>query len=173
MSSWICAAASRARNVLVVSVLLISSAGLSAHAATSLERGEYLVNIMDCTGCHTYGAMAGKPDPARWLAGSDIGFEIPGLGVFYPRNLTSDRETGLGTWSEADIIMAIRHGVRPDGRELAPVMPWPSYGYLSDEDAAAVAAYLKSLPPVQFKAPGPYAPGETPAAPYFTVVLPK
>jgi hypothetical protein len=52
------------------------------------------------------------------LAGSEVGFQIPGLGIFYPSNLTPDRETGIGTWSEADIIKAVRAGVRPDGRQL-------------------------------------------------------
>ena len=73
------------------------------------------------------GALAGQPDPKLHLAGSNIGFGVPGLGVFYPPNLTPDRETGLGSWSEADIVRAVRQGVRPDGRELAPVMPWRNY----------------------------------------------
>ncbi len=90
----------------------------------SASRGEYLARIMDCGGCHTPGALVGKPEPTRSLAGSDIGFHIPDLGYFYPPNLTSDRETGLGAWSDADIIRAVRTGVRPDGRVLAPVMPW-------------------------------------------------
>ena len=82
---------------------------------------------MDCVGCHTGGALAGAPDPKLRLAGSDIGFGAPGLGVFYPPNLTPDQETGLGAWSEADIVKALRTGERPDGRELAPMMPWRSY----------------------------------------------
>ena len=128
---------------------------------------------MDCTGCHTEGALAGKPDPDRFLAGSSIGFKMPGLGVFYPPNLTSDRETGLGGRSANEIIAAVREGVRPDGRELVPIMPWRSYSALSDEDARALAAYLKSLPPIQFRTPGPFGESETPSAPYLTVVLPE
>ena len=71
-------------------------------AQDKIARGEYLVTIMDCAGCHTPGALRGQPDMARQLAGSDVGFQIPGLGIFYPPNLTSDRATGLGTWSEPD-----------------------------------------------------------------------
>jgi mono/diheme cytochrome c family protein len=138
-----------------------------------IERGEYLANIMDCTGCHTPGALAGAPDRERYLSGSNIGFQIPGLGVFYPPNLTPDVDTGLGRWSEDEIIMAVRAGARPDGRELVPIMPWPSYAALTDEDARALAAYLKSLPPMKFKAPGPFGEGETPSAPYLTVVVPE
>jgi mono/diheme cytochrome c family protein len=128
-----------------------------------IERGEYLASIMDCTGCHTAGALAGAPDPERYLAGSDIGFQIPGLGVFYPPNLTPDAETGLGKWSEDEIMLAVRGGLRPDGRELVPIMPWPSYSALTDEDAQALVAYLKSLPPMKFQSPGPFGDGETPA----------
>src|SRR3954468_10387872 len=97
------------------------------HSGTPAARGAYLATIMDCGGCHTGGALAGQPDPKLHLADSSIGFGIPGLGVFYPPNLTPDRDTGLGAWSEADIVRAVRTGVRPDGRVLAPVMPWHNY----------------------------------------------
>ncbi|GIX11517.1 c-type cytochrome [Elioraea sp.] len=137
-----------------------------------VARGRYLAAIMDCGGCHTGGALIGKPDPNLALAGSTIGFRIPDLGIFYPANLTSDRETGLGTWSEAEIVAAVRTGVRPDGRILAPAMPWHAYAALTDADALALARYLKSVPPVRHAAPPPTGPSETPPAPYFTVVVP-
>ena len=135
-------------------------------------RGEYLARIMDCGGCHTSGAMAGRPDPAMHLAGSGIGFGIPEVGVFYPPNLTPDRETGLGDWSEADIMRAVRTGVRPDGRVLAPVMPWHAYSALNDADARALARYLRSLPPVRHAVPAMVGASETPTAPYLAVVVP-
>lgn len=138
-----------------------------------VARGKYLAAIMDCGGCHTDGALIGKPDSGLQLAGSSIGFGIPGLGVFYPPNLTSDGETGLGAWSETDIVRAVREGVRPDGRILAPVMPWGAYAALSDGDAAALAAYLKTLPPVRRRAPAIVAEGEAPRAPYLQVTIPK
>jgi mono/diheme cytochrome c family protein len=144
-----------------------------AMAQDAVERGEYLSKIMDCGGCHTAGALAGKPDPKLYLAGSDIGFEMPGLGVFYPPNLTSDHETGLGSWTEADIVKAVRIGIRPDGRELAPVMPWPAYSALTDADARALAGYLKKLPPVRHQAPLPVGPGQPPPAAYLTMAFPK
>lgn len=144
----------------------------AAHAEDQIGRGQYLVGIMDCGGCHTGGALVGAPDPKLHLAGSDVGFGAPGLGVFYPPNLTSDQETGLGTWSEADIVKAIRTGERPDGRELAPMMPWRSYAVLTDADAAAVAAYLKSLPPVRRQVPPPTGPSEKAPAPYLGVTMP-
>lgn len=144
----------------------------AARAETKIARGEYLARIMDCGGCHTGGALTGNPDPARHLAGSDVGFAIPGLGIFYPSNLTADEETGIGAWSAAEIIDAVRTGVTPDGRELAPIMPWRSYAVLTDADAAALAAYLKSLPPVKFAEPGFVGWGETAPAPYLTVTAP-
>lgn len=137
-----------------------------------IERGRYLAAIMDCGGCHTPGALVGKPEMSTPLAGSSVGFQVPGLGIFYPPNLTPHPEAGIGRWDEAAIIAAVRTGVRPDGRELAPAMPWRSYGALNDDDAKALAAYLKSLPVVDRKAPGPFGPGEKPAVPYFTVVVP-
>lgn len=136
------------------------------------ERGSYLAAIMDCGGCHTDGALIGTPDPKRQLAGSSIGFRIPDLGTFYPPNLTSDRETGLGAWSEAEIVAAVRTGVRPDGRILAPAMPWHAYAALTDADALALARYLKSLPPVRHAVPPPTGASETPPSPYLTVVVP-
>jgi len=158
-----------------VTLAALTIAGpLLAHAqpAPPQSRGEYLARIMDCGGCHTGGALAGQPDPKLHLAGSTIGFGIPDLGIFYPPNLTSDRETGLGAWSEADFIRAVRQGVRPDGRTLSPVMPWMSYAALTDEDAQALAAYLKALPPVQNRVP-PMTPSGKPApAPYLSVVVP-
>jgi mono/diheme cytochrome c family protein len=138
----------------------------------TFARGEYLAAIMDCGGCHTGGALIGKPDPKLALAGSAIGFQIPELGTFYPPNLTPDRETGLGSWSAAEIVTAVRTGVRPDGRILAPIMPWHSYAALTDADAGALAAYLKSIPPVRNATPPITGPTETPPAPYMTVVVP-
>jgi mono/diheme cytochrome c family protein len=136
------------------------------------DRGAYLAAIMDCRGCHTPGTLMGKPDAARDLAGSEVGFQVPELGVFYPPNLTPDRETGLGTWSAAEIARAVTTGVRPDGRILAPVMPWHAYAALTAEDALALAGYLKSLPPVRNAVPPLTGPSETPPAPYFTIVAP-
>jgi cytochrome c553 len=93
------------------------------------------------------------------------------MGVFYGPNLTPDPETGLGTWSEAEIVTAIRTGQRPDGRMLAPVMPWMNLAALSDEDALALAAYLKSLPPVSNRVPGPVGPDQ-PAPAFVMRIVP-
>ena len=148
--------------------------GSAARAETPVERGAYLARIMDCGGCHTWGAMSPNgPDPARTLAGGDLGFELPGLGVFYPPNLTPDAETGLGSWSAEEIATAIRAGARPDGRELAPIMPWHAYATMRDADLDDLVAYLRSLPPYTYKAPGPFGPSETPTQPFFRIIVPQ
>ena len=143
-----------------------------ALAQDKVKRGEYLVAIMDCSGCHTPGVLVGKPDLSRQLAGSEVGFQIPGLGIFFPPNLTPDPETGLGKWTVKDIVQAVRKGVRPDGRELAPVMPYHSYSKLTDADADALATYLKSLKPIPNRVPAIAGASQTPTAPFLTVVFP-
>lgn len=158
------------KSILALLATVLMATATAASAANPVTRGAYLATIMDCAGCHTSGALIGQPDPKSHLAGSDVGFGAPGLGIFYPPNLTPDQETGLGGWSEGDIVTAVRTGVRPDGRELAPMMPWRSYAMLTDEDALALAAYLKSLPPVRHQAPPPTGPGEKAPGPYLSVV---
>jgi mono/diheme cytochrome c family protein len=137
-----------------------------------IARGQYLATIMDCGGCHTPGALAGKPDGSRRLAGSDVGFRTA-TGVVYPPNLTPDPDTGLGRWSDADIMRAIREGRSRDGRVLSTVMPWPAYSVLRADDLRALVAFLRSLPPVRQATPRNAKAGETPPAPYLTIVAPK
>jgi mono/diheme cytochrome c family protein len=145
-------------RVAYVSVLVGVAFGcglLTASAAeTPLQRGKYLATIMDCGGCHTTGSFIGQPDPAKYLAGSDQGWAIP-TGVFWPSNLTSDKETGIGTWSAKDIVKLIRTGVTPEGREVAPIMPWRAYSALSDADLEALAEFIKTVPAVKHAVPGP------------------
>jgi mono/diheme cytochrome c family protein len=152
------------------------AAGMSvttAHAESPIERGKYLVNIGGCFDCHTPGYFFGKPDMARYLAGSEVGFELSGLGVFHGPNLTPDKETGLGDWTEEEIIAALQTGKRPDGRILAPIMPWRSFAKLTNSDARAIAVYLKSLPPVSNKVPGPFGSNEKPTSFVMKIVPPE
>lgn len=129
-------------------------------SADQIERGRYLVNLAGCNDCHTPGYFLGKPDLSHGLAGSDVGFEVAGMGVFVGSNLTPDHETGLGDWTRDDIVTAIKTGVRPDGRILAPIMPWRAFAGLTESDAGAIADYLISLPPISRKVPGPFGPDE-------------
>lgn len=123
-----------------------------AAASDPVARGRYLTIIGGCNDCHTPGTFYGQMDTTRTLSGTEVGWEGP-WGVTYPRNLTPDEETGLGTWSEEDIVQALRTGKKKDGSPILPPMPWPMYSQMTDEDLHAVAAYLKSIPPVKHKVP--------------------
>lgn len=133
-------------------------------AQTPVERGKYLVNLGGCVDCHTPGYFFGKPDPARLLGGSEVGFEIAGLGFFYGPNLTPDPGTGLGRWTDEQIVAAFTTGIRPDGRILAPIMRWRAFSSLTRSDALAIVSFLKSLPPVRNKVPGPLGATEKPTS---------
>lgn len=178
---------SRIGTLAIASALLLSTIGCNSNRAESqapdgntaaaaatpaalAERGKYLASIMDCAGCHNRGSFSPNPQQGP-LEGGSVGFEIPGMGVFYPPNLTSHPETGLGRWSEADIVKAVTKGERPDGRMLSPAMPWHAYSALTDEDARALAAYIKTLPPVENQVPRP-GPKEQAPRPYMTVAQP-
>ena len=158
------------RLPLLVAAVIFGVSSASA-AETEVERGKYLVTIAGCGSCHTPGALLGKPDAKRTLAGSEVGFGIPGVGVFVGGNLTPDKETGLGGWTNEQIIAAITKGVMPNGRKLFPVMPWPDLAHLTSGDAQAIAAYLKSLPPVKNAVPGPFGPKEVPST-LVSVIVP-
>ena len=137
-----------------------------------VERGEYLVELLGCGGCHTDGALEGAPQMGKALAGSGIGvaymnpFNNDRPGVLYPPNITPDRETGIGEWSDNQIAAAIRSGLgRHVSRRIA-VMPWPAYAKMSDEDANAIVAYLRSIKPVRNQVPREVKPGERASSPF-------
>jgi mono/diheme cytochrome c family protein len=131
----------------------IATAGV---ATEPLARGRYLVNAMACALCHTpVSAETGEYDTRLFLAGGMRVSAYP-WGVWYTRNLTPDPETGLGQWSEAEIVTAVTRGVARDGRQLHPMaMPWVWFSRLTDADAHAIATYLKALPPVRNDVPKP------------------
>jgi mono/diheme cytochrome c family protein len=112
--------------------------------ASAVERGAYLTRAADCEACHT--AQGGKP-----FAGG-LGINLP-FGTLYTTNITADKDTGIGNYSDQDFINALRRGIRHDGARLYPAMPYPSYSYISDADALAIKAYLFSLPAVHAPAP--------------------
>lgn len=146
-------------TILAASALSLAVTAVAADDA-QIARGEYLVTVGGCNDCHTSGYFFGEPDNSRFLGGSDVGFEIPGQGVFVGRNITPDKETGIGSWTREQIVSAIQTGQRPDGRVLAPIMPWHAFANLTEEDATAIAAFLQSVKPVSHQVPGPFKPGE-------------
>jgi mono/diheme cytochrome c family protein len=107
--------------------------------ADAVKRGEYLTRAADCMACHT------APDGAGYAGG--LAFLTP-FGTLYSTNITSDKETGIGNYTDQDFLNAVQRGVRPDGTRLYPAMPFPSYTYITDSDALAIKAYLFSLPAV-------------------------
>jgi len=108
--------------------------------ASVVERGAYLARAADCMVCHT---TAGGKEYAGGL-----GFKLP-FGTLYSTNITPDKETGIGNYSDQDFLAAMHRGIRRDGARLYPAMPFTSYTYISDADALAIKAYLFSLPPVR------------------------
>ncbi len=135
-------------------------------------RGEYMVALLGCASCHTDGALVGKPDTQRHLAGSRTGvaysnpLKQKNPGIVYPANLTPDHETGVGNWSDDAIIQMIRVGINPAGGHALSVMPWPAYSRLSDADVRDIVAYLRSLAPIRHKVPNNVAPGQKATAPF-------
>ncbi|MGE3832643.1 MAG: cytochrome c [Parvibaculaceae bacterium] len=122
----------------------------SAQAETPLERGTYLMNsIVACGNCHTNQGPNG-PIKEMDLAGGLIFNDFPGSTVL-SANITPNPETGIGKWSDADIINAIRNGKRPDGSLIGPPMPFHFYRQMSDDDVKAIVAYLRQAKPVTNK----------------------
>ncbi|NKX44635.1 c-type cytochrome [Roseicyclus persicicus] len=158
-------------TLLLAAVLAAPAPAVLAQDAEQIARGAYLATIMDCAGCHMPRGADGVPLFEAGLSGGTVGFEIPGMGIFWPSNLTRD-PTGLGGWTDDEIATAITGGLRPDGRVLAPAMPWMSYSALPAEDLAALVAYLRSLPPVTAPRLGPVQAAEEAPAPFYRVVLP-
>src|SRR6204780_2833858 len=111
--------------------------------AQLIARGEYLARGGDCAACHSQ--PGGKP-----FAGG-VGFKLP-FGTLFSTNITADRETGIGHWSDDDFVRALHRGVAKDGRNLYPAFPYTSYTAMTRDDAVAIKAYLFSLPTVHASA---------------------
>ena len=158
-----------------------------AKKTAQIERGKYLVTFGDCDGCHTpfistpegvamdsTRRLSGYPedaelpeipeglfDPDKWGgAWSSVGTAFAGpWGVSFPRNLTPDEETGLGSWTDETFIKALRTGKdMGEGRDILPPMPWAQFRQLTDEDLRAIFAYLMSLKPIDNMVPDPISP---------------
>jgi hypothetical protein len=149
-------------------------------AQTPVERGKYLVTVMDCNGCHTPFKM-GEPDMTRMLSGHPQDVKITAAptppaggwstvinltntawsgpwGVSFTTNLTPD-PTGIGMWTEQIFLNAIRNGKHMGtGRGLLPPMPWRMYANLTDNDLKAMYAYLKTVPAISNRVPVPIPP---------------
>jgi len=148
-----------------------------------VERGRYLVTVQDCNGCHTPFTPKGEPDMTRMLSGHPQNVRVaaaPALplqggwivainetntawagpwGVSFTSNLTPDRVSGIGAWTEQTFIASIRNGKKSGvGRDLQPPMPWRMYGKLTDDDLRGIYAYLMSVPAIANRVPEPIPP---------------
>jgi mono/diheme cytochrome c family protein len=154
--------------------MLSVKAAAAAETRQRVERGEYLVKVIGCSDCHTpmkMGPNGPEPDMSRFLSGhpEQVGPlsapELPGpwmmaaaatmtafagpWGISYTANLTPDQNTGLGIWTEDMFIRALRTGRHMGtSREILPPMPWPAFRNATDEDLAAIYAYLRTVKPV-------------------------
>jgi hypothetical protein len=167
------------------------TAPAAAAAADPVARGQYLVTVLGCNDCHTpfvMGPEGPHPDMTRMLSGHPEGAELgplPALsggwmwagaatntafagpwGVSFAFNLTPDDNTGLGIWTEEMFIAALRTGKHMgQSRPIAPPMPWPAYGQMTDDDLKAVFAYLRTIPPIVNRVPDYQPPAAPPAPP--------
>jgi mono/diheme cytochrome c family protein len=123
-----------------LALMLLTPMGPALAEEDAGARGEYLVRAGGCFSCHT--TRGGEP-----LAGGRA-LATP-FGTFYSPNITPDPETGIGRWTDAQFLRALREGVRPDGADYFPVFPYPSFTGITDNDALAIKAYLFSRPPVR------------------------
>ncbi len=112
--------------------------------ADLVKRGEYLARAGDCAACHN--TPGGKPYAGGYT------FKLP-FGTIYSSNITPDKETGIGDWSDADFLRAMHNGIGKDGENLYPAFPYTSYTLLTDADVLAIKAYLFSLKPVHYQPP--------------------
>lgn len=141
------------RLVMFAATALVAAAGAAA-AETLVERGDYLVNaVMACDGCHTPRTPTGFVMEKRFSGGSQV-WDEAAYTVRGP-NITPDRETGIGVWSEDDIKRLLTTGVRPNGVPVAPQMPYGFYRILTPGDLDAIATYLRTIKPISNEVPPP------------------
>ena len=158
----------------------------SKPVSATLARGKYLITLGGCHDCHTPKVMTGKVpalDTKRLLSGFPSSEKVPAIpegvigpndwgglctndltgwagpwGISFASNLTPDKETGTGAWTEKTFIKSLRTGKTPGGRPLLPPMPWQGIQQASDKDLKAMFVYLMSLPPVRNMVPSPVSP---------------
>ncbi|HSR11241.1 MAG TPA: cytochrome c [Thermodesulfobacteriota bacterium] len=123
-----------------VIAFLVMSAPAASAAEGDAKRGEYLSRAGGCAWCHT----EQKQGAATFAGGRALKTDF---GTFFGPNITSDPKAGIGKWSEADFLRALRGGVRPDGANFFPAFPYPSFTLISDADLKDLYAFLRSLPP--------------------------
>jgi hypothetical protein len=127
------------------------------HVAMTLERiarGKYIFELSDCDGCHSgrdFSRFGGPVIVSQRGQGVEFPKELGLPGRIASRNITMDRETGIGRWTDGEKIRAIREGISRDGKQLFPMMPYERFREMSDEDVYSLVAFLNTLPPVKHR----------------------
>jgi hypothetical protein len=179
-----------AGSFLLLAAMFLTAIGQDKPDQKLVSRGKYLVNAVGCNDCHTpfkMGPKGPEPDMTRFLSGHPQDMALPPApvpapgpwigafaatmtawsgpwGVSFTRNLTPDKESGLGDWTEANFIATFRTGKRMGkGRDILPPMPIPAFKNMTDSDLKSIFAYLKTIPVVKNKVPEPIPPAGQPA----------
>src|SRR5215831_3006718 len=136
--------ARRAAVILATFAVLVWPRGVPAaeSAPALVARGKYVFGAAGGCACHT------APDGAGLNAGG-AKFDLSFFGVVYTPNITPDAETGIGKWTDAQVVDAIRRGERPDGSRLFPIHPYKYLSNIADDEIAPLVAYLRSVKPVK------------------------
>jgi mono/diheme cytochrome c family protein len=136
-----------------VAVMAAAPARAADSKQALIKRGDYLVNtVMTCGNCHTPKGPQGDIMAKAFSGG--LSWDEPPFKVTAP-NITQDKETGIGKWSDADIKHLLRTGQRPDGVQIAMVMPTGFYDIITERDMNAIVAYLRTLKPIKNTVPAP------------------
>ncbi len=122
----------------------IDAAELPNHTP-DIANGELLYHAAGCLSCHKPAPELANVDASLPAGGAPL--KTP-VGTFYPKNLTPDRETGIGAWTDAEFVNAVQRGISPSGEHLIPALPYTSYAHMKLEDVLDIRAYLATLPPV-------------------------
>lgn len=128
------------------------SAGPLPQSDDPVERGRYLTTIAGCRDCHSPINEDGIPISSQYFAGGRP-FDLGPPGVTLSPNLTSDEETGLGAWTDEEIKTALTTGVSPSGYKAIPIMPYPAYSTMAEEDLDAIVAFLRTIEPIENAVP--------------------
>lgn len=129
----------------LVATCFLANVAMAAESDDQIKKGEYLARASDCQGCH----MSANGNPY----GGGRSFTLPGMGTVYAPNITADKETGIGRYTDDEFVNALQKGVGHNGKYLYPVMPYTSYTIMSRDDILAIKAYLNSLPAVHASIP--------------------
>jgi mono/diheme cytochrome c family protein len=128
----------------ILFVLFLAGVAISAHAAPpDVSHGAYLVKISGCVQCHT---VKGGGDSAYLAGGRPL---KTSFGTFYAPNITSDKKSGIGSWSEAQFALALRHGRMKNHKNYYPAFPYTSFTKITDADVADIKAYLDTVPAIE------------------------